>query len=67
MKAGGVITRLGSITRLRLPVVAVLPSESVTFTVNVDVPATVGVALLIVPLPPSDNGFGSVPVNRVNV
>ncbi len=48
-------------------VVAVLPSESVTFTVKLKTPATVGTALAIVPLVPSVKGFGSEPEARVNV
>ena len=52
---------------LRLPVVAVLPSESVTFTVNVVVPAAVGEALAMVPLAPRVKGFGSEPEASMNV
>ena len=59
--------RVGSITILRLPLVAVLLSESVTFTVNVNVPETVGVALAIVPFAPSVRGVGSEPDASVNV
>ena len=35
---------------LRLLVVAVFPCESVTFTVNMNVPDAVGVALAMIPL-----------------
>ena len=52
---------------LSVPVVAVLLSESVTFTVNVDVPANVGTALAIVPFAPRVRGFGSAPDASVNV
>lgn len=66
-KVGGVITREVSMVRLRLLVVAVLPSESVTLTVKVKVPDAVGVAVAIVPLAPRDNGLGSDPENNVYV
>ena len=52
---------------LNVPVVAVLPSESVTFTVNVDVPANVGTTLAIVPPAPNVIGFGSEPDASANV
>ena len=52
---------------LRLPLVTVSPKESVTFTVNVDVPAVVGAALAMVPLVPKLKGFGNVPDASVNV
>ena len=52
---------------LWLVLVAVSPCESVTFTVNVDVPAAVGVALAMVPLVPSVRGLGNDPVATVNV
>ena len=52
---------------LRLPLVAVKPSESVTFAVNVNVPAAVGVALAIVPFAPKVRGFGSDPDASANV
>src|ERR1700691_227880 len=61
------MTRVGSIVMLRLAVVAVLLSESVTFTVNVDVPAAVGAALAIVPFAPKVRGFGNAPDASVNV
>ena len=64
---GGVITRAGSMVMLRLVDVAVLPSESVTFTVNVEVPAVVGVPLAMVPLAPRVKGVGREPEASVNV
>lgn len=57
----------GFTVMLRVPVVVVKPSESVTFTVKVKVPDAVGVALAIIPLAPRDNGLGSVPEASVNV
>ena len=57
----------GSMVRLRLLVVAVKPWESVTLTVNVNVPDAVGVALAIVPFVPSVKGAGSVPDAKVYV
>ena len=61
---GGVITSVGSIVMLRLAVVAVLLSESVTFTVNVEVPLAVGTPLAIVPFAPKLSGFGKDPDYR---
>ena len=55
------------IVMLSVPVVAVFPSESVTFTVNVEVPAAVGAALAIVPPAPNVRGFGSDPEASVYV
>ena len=66
-KVGGVITSDKLIVMLSVPVVAVFPSESVTFTVNVEVPAAVGAALAIVPFVPKVRGFGSDPDAIVNV
>ena len=54
------------IVMLRLLVVDEYPSESVTFTVKVEVPAVVGVPLAIVPLAPRVTGVGSVPEASVN-
>ena len=61
------MTRVGSIVMLRLAVVAVLLSESVTFTVNVEVPVAVGTALAIVPFAPKVRGFGKDPEASENV
>ena len=66
-KLGGVIVSAPLMVMLRVPVVAVLPSESVTLTANVDVPVAVGTALEIVPLVPRVIGFGSEPDASVNV
>ena len=52
---------------LRLPDVVVKPWESVTFTVKLKVPETVGVALAIVPLAPRFKGVGNKPEAKVNV
>jgi hypothetical protein len=58
----------GLIVMLRVPVVAVLPSESVTFTVNVDVPDAVGGPALISPLAaPKVSDAGNVPDAIVKV
>jgi hypothetical protein len=57
----------GFTVMLRVPVVAVKPSESVTFTVKLNVPDVVGVALAIVPVVPRLNGLGSVPEASVKV
>ena len=66
-KDGGVIVSAPLMVMLRLLLVVVKPSESVTFTVNVEVPAAVGTPLAIVPLAPRVKGFGSALEASVNV
>ena len=57
-----VTERAALIVMLRLPVVAVKPCESVTLTVNVEVPAAVGGPLLISPVEaPRVSGAGRLP------
>ena len=60
-KVGAVIARAPLTVSVRLPVAAEKPSESVTFTVNVEVPATVGVPLITPVAGLSVKGAGNAP------